>query len=137
MSVIKEVAPTKDAKTDDELGVAEFQNRYFKGFPTYMDSEKKVFRLVSGGKLKSFSLWQVLGQLSFFGIGDMLGFSAIGKRWKKAGIDTWNLKGEGLIKGGLMIFDKDGKLAYRKEEEEGVDLPYEEIIAAAKKLTGK
>ena len=126
---MKETAPTADAKTDEELGVGDFTNKYFLGNPTYVDPEKKFFAILGN---KPFSLLSLLGSLfnpfSF-------GFTEFAKRWKARGIEN-NYKGDYALKGGLLIYTKEGKIAYMKSEEETLDLPYDEIIAAATKLTG-
>ena len=129
MAIVKEVAPTKDAATDEELGVGDFTNRYFGGRPTYMDKEQQFFKVLGS---KPFSLWTLLGHLSLnpfsgFGLG------AFGARWKKQGIEQ-NLKGDYHLKGGVLLYKPDGSIAYQQNEEETKDLEYEDIIAAALKL---
>ena len=127
---MKETAPTADAKTDAELGVGDFSNKYFLQYPTYVDPDKKFFAILGN---KPFSLLSLLGSLfnpfSF-------GFTEFAKRWKARGIQN-NYKGDYALKGGLLIYSQEGKLAYMKSEEETMDLPYDEIIAAATKLNGE
>jgi hypothetical protein len=129
VSIVKETAPTADAKTDAELGVGDFSNKYFLQYPTYVDPDKKFFAILGN---KPFSLLSLLGSLfnpfSF-------GFTEFAKRWKARGIQN-NYKGDYALKGGLLIYSQEGKLAYMKSEEETMDLPYDEIIAAATKLNG-
>ena len=43
---------------------------------------------------------------------------------------TGNLAGEGFVKGGVIIFGKDGTPLYAYEEETGSELPVDEIKAA-------
>ena len=41
-----------------------------------------------------------------------------------------NLKGEGMVQGGIIIFDKDGKAQYAYKEETGSPLPIDDILVA-------
>lgn len=50
-------------------------------------------------------------------------------RVRAKGISS-NLKGEGFIQGGVLIFAKDGLLKYAYEEVTGEKLPAEDIMAA-------
>lgn len=43
-----------------------------------------------------------------------------------------NMTGEGLIQGGIIIFDKDGKAKYAYREETGFEVPINDILAAVK-----
>ena len=129
VAIVKEVAPTKDAKNDDELGVGDFQRTYWKNYPTYMDPEKDFYKVLGS---KPFSLWSIFSHMSLnpfsgFGLG------IFGERWKKQGISQ-NMKGDYHLKGGLLIYKPDGKVHYQQGELETEDLKYDEIIAAALKL---
>ena len=50
------------------------------------------------------------------------------KRIGKKGI-SGNNKGEGIIKGGVIIFDTKGKPLYAYKEKMGADLPVQDLIA--------
>jgi len=50
-------------------------------------------------------------------------------RLNEKGLDG-NLKGEGLVQGGIVIFGKDGKPKFAYEEETGSPLPIADIIGA-------
>ena len=47
-----------------------------------------------------------------------------------------NLKGEGLIQGGIIIFDKHGKARYAYREETGSEIPIDDIIRAVRMVRG-
>jgi hypothetical protein len=46
----------------------------------------------------------------------------------------WNTKGEGLVKGGIILFDSKGKPRYAYKEEMGVDLPVQDIVIALESI---
>ncbi len=50
-------------------------------------------------------------------------------RLKEKGLEG-NLKGEGLVQGGIIIFGKDGEAKYAYREETGSPLPVDEILSA-------
>jgi hypothetical protein len=47
-----------------------------------------------------------------------------------------NLKGEGLLQGGIIIFDKHGKAQYAYREETGSEIPIDDIIRAVRMVRG-
>ena len=57
--VIKEVAPIKGVATDLELGVEEFQSKYFGDYPVYLDESKNFYALLGNRGLlsQSWSSW--------------------------------------------------------------------------------
>ena len=57
--IIKEVAPIKGVDTDEELGVAEFQSKYFGDYPVYLDADKMFYALLGNRGLlsQSWSSW--------------------------------------------------------------------------------
>jgi sensor domain CHASE-containing protein len=40
---------------------------------------------------------------------------------------TGNLKGEGMVQGGVLVFDKQGELRYAYNEETGTELNMEDV----------
>jgi len=44
---------------------------------------------------------------------------------------TGNLKGEGLVQGGVLVFDKTGELQYAEEEQIGTEFDVDSILNAA------
>jgi hypothetical protein len=60
------------------------------------------------------------------------GIRNIYKRLSKKNI-SGNMKGEGLVQGGIVIFDKSGaRYAYR--EETGMEVPIDDIIAVVRHI---
>jgi hypothetical protein len=82
----------------DDVGLVEFHDQYF-SFPTYKDVDLSVYQAF-GNRRIGLSTWNPIRLYR--------GFKEMGKRLKEKGIDG-NLKGEGMIQGGLLLFDKDGK----------------------------
>ena len=110
----------KGAATDAELGVDEFQVKYFDNHPLYLDEEKQFYAYM-GNK----SLWaQKLTTWNPFKL--YSDFQSMSGRVKEKGVDG-NLKGEGFLKGGLLIITPEEGVVYRHEEETGFGMPYEEI----------
>ena len=46
-----------------------------------------------------------------------------------------NMSGEGMIQGGLIIFDKDGNVRYAYEEIIGDELDIDDIVAALQEVS--
>eukprot|EP01031_Cornospumella_fuschlensis_P024965 gene24965-30161_t len=122
VGIIKEVAPVKGAETDAQLGVGEFQSKYFEGFPLYMDAAKKFYAHLGNKSLLSQSLpsWNPFKLYS--------DYKSLTKRVKDKGIEG-NLNGEGLLKGGLLIITKEQGIVYQHNEETGFCMPYDDVIA--------
>lgn len=96
IGIIKEVAPVAGALTDEELGVGEFQSSYFNNYPLYMD-EKKVFYSFLGNKSILSQPWSSWNPFRLYS-----DFKSMTARLKAKGVDG-NLKGEGTLKGGIII----------------------------------
>jgi len=56
-------------------------------------------------------------------------YTALTNRLKAKAVDG-NLKGEGLLKGGVLVVHPTRGVIYRHEENTGSEMPYDEIIAA-------
>lgn len=112
----------KEVGVDDE-GLAEFESNFFP-YPLYRD-ESQIFYDALG--LRKMSLkpksWNPLKIIR--------GFREMSKRLSKKNI-SGNLKGEGLVQGGIIIFDKNGKARYAYREETGFEVPINDIIAAVR-----
>jgi len=105
----------KEVDVDNE-GLIEFYNKYF-SYPLYLDKKKTFYANVLGNRK--------FGLLKFNPIGMYRGM----KRSKKKQIEG-TYKGEGFLKGGVIIFDKDGRPRAIYKEETGSELPVNEIIQA-------
>jgi hypothetical protein len=123
IGIIKEVAPVAGAKTDAELGVGEFQTEYFNNNPLYMDSKKEFYTYLGDKSLLSqpLSTWNPFKLYS--------DFKSLTARLETKKV-TGNLKGEGLLKGGILIVHPTRGLLYTHEENTGSEMPYDEIMAA-------
>ena len=128
IGVVKEVAPVAGAATDEVLGVGEFQSKYFHNFPLYMDSERHFYSYLGNKSLLSQPLhsWNPFKLYS--------DFQSLNQRLKEKHIDG-NLKGEGLLKGGLLIISPKDGIVYRHEEATGTEMPYDEIEEVLRSLT--
>mgnify|MGYP002785432573 CR=1 FL=1 len=108
----------KETGIDDE-GLADFYHNYYGKYPLYCD--------------KSYSFYQALGDRKAVELPSLFtlltSFLDAWKRISSKGIQ-WNLKGEGIVKGGLIIFDAKGVPRYAYKEETGVDLPVQDIVKA-------
>ena len=108
----------KETGVDNE-GLAEFSRVYFGNFPLYCDKSYSFYQALGDRKAVELpSLWTLL--TSFF-----YAFRRISS--KKI---SWNTKGEGLVQGGIILFDKKGKPKYAYREEIGVDLPVKDLVVA-------
>lgn len=105
----------------DDEGLSEFYTDYY-NFPLYRDVDLKFYEALGMRKL---SLpWNPLTIVR--GVFEIV---KINKRLKKKNV-SGNLTGEGLVKGGVVIFGADGKQKYVYEEETGIEVPVEDILAA-------
>jgi hypothetical protein len=124
IGLVKEVAPCSTAKTDEELGVAEFQSKYFP-FPLYLDQTKGFYsalgdRKITGlqGSWNPFEVWK--------------GLKSIGTRIKEKGLEG-NFRGEGLVLGGIVVIDTAKSVVkFTYCEETGKEIPRDEIAAAVR-----
>jgi len=120
IGIIKEVAPVGNVKTDAELGVGQFQKKYFGGSPLYIDHENSFYSYLGNKSLLS----QPLHTWNPFRL--YTDFKSLGSRLKEKGVEG-NLVGEGLIKGGLLIIHPTKGLVYQHEEQTGTCMPYDQI----------
>lgn len=138
VAVVKEVAPTAKAETDEELGVGTFQEEYFGGRPTYLDSEKRFYEFLGNRKITG-----------LLGVGDLLrpwrlyaGYKQMQARLKDKAVEG-NMAGEGIVLGGLLVLGpapegNGGDAAtvlYSYKEETGSEVPLEDFEQGFLKLS--
>jgi hypothetical protein len=116
-------AIVKETGIDDE-GLAEFHHSYFR-YPTFCDKSYSFYQALGDRKVM---LSLVFNPLSLINV-----ICDTYKRITNKGIQG-NFKGEGLVQGGIIFFDKEGKPRYAYEEETGQDLPIKDILAAMNAL---
>lgn len=107
----------------DDSGLAEFYSKYYP-YDLYRDDDLIFYNNFFGQRKLG------LSSLSLNPIKMYRGIRALSTRMKAKSIDG-NLIGEGLVKGGVILFDKKGKAKYAYQEETGTELPVDDIGAAA------
>ena len=110
----------KEIGVDDE-GLLEFYNDYYT-VPLYRDVDRALYAAFGSRKI-ALTTWNPV-QL-------WRGYRELGRRVAEKKI-SGNLKGEGLIQGGILIFDATGTLRYAYEEEIGTPLDLDDIRAAVR-----
>jgi hypothetical protein len=120
----------KEIGVDDE-GLMDFSQNHFSGFDLYLDEELNFYKALGERKL---GLSTLLG-LIMSPLSSWRAMKDIGERQKKKGIEN-NFKGEGALKGGVIVFDAEGRPQYAYLEETGDELPKEDILAAIKDVKG-
>lgn len=105
----------------DDEGLADFQSNFFP-YPLYRDELTTFYNALGARKLaaKSWNPWKIFK-----------GIRGVMKRLKEKDI-SGNMTGEGLVQGGIIIFDKNGKARYAYREETGFEVPINDIIAAVR-----
>jgi len=108
-------------ETVDNEGLFVFHKEYFP-FPVYKDSKMGFYKALGDRKL---------GVMGLFTVGGRMLRSNM--RLKSKNIST-NYNGEGLIQGGVIIFDKNDEPKYCYLERTGLEMPIDEIVAASKAI---
>jgi hypothetical protein len=109
----------KETGVDDE-GLIEFHKTHYP-HPLYKDVDLEYYRAFGDKKVYSDISWN---PLSWYG-----GMKNMQGRLDKKGLEG-NLIGEGLKKGGIIIFGTNGEPTYMYLEETGTELELEDIKAA-------
>jgi hypothetical protein len=110
----------------DDVGLMEFNEQYFHHLPIYHDIHNAIY--TAFGKRTIFRL-RTWNPLSLY-----RGFVNIGQRISQQNI-TGNYKGEGIVQGGILIFDANGTLRYSINEEIGTPFDVDVILAALRDIT--
>ena len=98
----------KEVGVDDE-GLSVFYNDHYK-YPLYKDDDLVVYNDFFGKRKIKLTTYNPFKLYS--------GYKDMTKRLKDKKLDG-NMKGEGLVQGGVIIFDKNGKARYAYEEDIG------------------
>ncbi|KAL3795509.1 hypothetical protein ACHAWO_007303 [Cyclotella atomus] len=123
MQGLKVFAIVKETGIDDE-GLLEFYHEYLP-HPTYKDQERVFYTALGSGQISmGFNPIRI-----FKNIQDSL------KRINDLGVKSYNIKGEGLLQGGWIIFDTNGMPCAAFQENAKERIPIESILAEAKKLS--
>lgn len=109
----------KETSVDDK-GLFDFTG--FFPYPLYKDVNLDFYMALGNRKLSlPWNPWTFIKGIFWV--------RRIGKRLKAKNIEG-NLVGEGLTKGGVIIFGKDKRAKYAYAEETGEELPLDDILAA-------
>ena len=109
------VAIVKETGVDDE-GLNEFHEEYF-SHDTYKDGELKFYHALGSGKVN-------------LGFNPMAIFQLIMRSTKEKG----NVKGEGILQGGWILFKPDGEPVAAFQENAKKRVPIDDILAAIRKM---
>ena len=112
----------------DDEGLRKFKEHF--DYPLYRDENLDFYRAFGDKKItEDISLWSLLNPFKLYrGVKDM------GKRMKEKGLEG-NLVGEGLKKGGIIVFGSDGEPKYAYPEITGEALEIDDILAALKDVS--
>lgn len=107
----------KETGVDDE-GLLEFQTNYFQ-YPLYRDTTFDFYRALGDRRVGMEIMWNPFSL-----------FSILCETWQRIRDKNieGNIKGEGLVQGGIIFFKK-GKPRYVYEENTGSDLPVANLVA--------
>jgi hypothetical protein len=121
MSCFKLFGTVKEIHVDD-TGLNEFYHEYYT-YPMYKDDNLFFYNDFFGKRtvtLPSYNPFKLVSEAV-----------TVKKRLSEKNV-SGNIKGEGLVQGGVIVFDKCGKPRYAYEEETGKEMNMDDIIAALK-----
>jgi hypothetical protein len=119
----KQLYPKKD-----DLGLLEFYKDYYP-FPLYRDVNQEFFAAFGNRTIFADSSWSsYVNPLKLW-----RSMKDVKKRFAEKNI-TGNLKGDGLVAGGVIVFGKDGAPKYQYLESTGTPLETEDIVAALQSM---
>lgn len=108
----------KETGVDDE-GLVDFYEKF--PFPLYRDEGLVFYKDFFGDSKLGFSTFNPFAL--YRGYKNMMG------RLNEKGLEG-NMKGEGMVQGGIIVFGKDGEVKYAYREETGSPLPENDLLAA-------
>ena len=112
-AVVKEVV--------DPEGVLNLYEKYFK-FPFFLDAKRALYTALGERRIQLFSM-------------DIFKIGMLKKRCKDKGIEgNTSGKGESMILGGVIVFDRLGNIRYAHQEQFAHELPVDEIRAAIRQV---
>jgi AhpC/TSA antioxidant enzyme len=104
----------------DNPGLLTLYNNYF-NFPFYRDVNLQVYKAL-GERRASIPM-------------ALLMYPFLKKRWQKKGLSGNMIgDGEGMVLGGIMVFNRSGELQYTYQEKFGEELPVNEIREAIQQI---
>lgn len=113
----------------DDEGLRVFQKDHF-AYPIYRDENLDFYRAFGDKKVsEDISLWSLLNPFKIY-----RSLKDTGKRMKEKGLEG-NLVGDGLKKGGIIVFGSDGEPKYAYPEITGSALETDDIVAALKDVS--
>ena len=96
-----------------------------------MDDALDFYHLLGDGAVRKLSLLRTfLSPIKLY-----RSIKDIGRRHTEKGIEQ-NMKGEGLVQGGVIVFDQEARPRYVYQEKTGDELPITDILAALKEVKG-
>ncbi|KAL7497453.1 hypothetical protein ACHAWT_007424 [Skeletonema menzelii] len=119
MNKFKMWGVVKETGVDDE-GLSKFYNDYFT-FPLFKDEGLALYNDFFGKRKVGLTTYNPFKLYK--------GYKEMTQRLNGKGLDG-NMTGEGMIQGGLIIFDKEGNARYAYEEIIGDELEIDDIVAA-------
>ena len=112
-AVVKEV--------EDPEGILKLYEKYFK-FPFFLDAKRALYTALGERRIQLFSM-------------DIFKIGMLKKRCKDKGIEgNTSGKGESMILGGVIVFDRLGNIRYAHQEQFAHELPVDEIRAAIRQV---
>lgn len=109
-------------ETVDEQGILEFNAKYFP-YPLFVDKTNEFYQALGDRKV---GVGFILNPMNIWGIMCET-FASINSRQTKG-------LGEGITKGGIIIFDTNSKAKYAHEEETGKVLPVKDLLVVLREM---
>jgi len=106
----------------DDQGLTEFYKDHF-AYPLFKDDGLVLYNEFFGKRKIKLTTYN---PIKLYG-----GYKDMSSRLKEKKLEG-NMKGEGMVQGGLIIFDKAGKARYAYDEDIGNELKMDDIVAALK-----
>lgn len=123
------MAPCATAKTDEELGINEFSTKYFANADgLYLDQERVFVSALGNRTLKLFTSWKPWRIIKDFrAAADKV------EQMKGRGIEG-NMRGEGLIAGGVLVVDPSEGVVFCNFEETSTPVAEQDLLQALQKI---